>query len=73
MPFATVAASLNARTAYFRVESRPAPAAEVDDALTARQRSLEIAAAVLYTLFYSAETPVSTPDPAATQQTAPGP
>ena len=32
-----------------------------------------IAAAVLYTLFYSAETPVSTPDPAPTQQTAPGP
>ena len=45
MPFATVAASLNARTAYFRVESRPAPAAEADDALTARRRSLEIAAA----------------------------
>jgi uncharacterized membrane protein YbhN (UPF0104 family) len=32
-----------------------------------------IAAAVLYTLFYGAETPVSTPDPAPTQQTAPGP
>jgi uncharacterized membrane protein YbhN (UPF0104 family) len=32
-----------------------------------------VAAAVLYTLFYGAETPVSTPDPAPTQQTAPGP
>ena len=32
-----------------------------------------IAAAVLYTMFYSAETPMSTPDPAPTQQTAPGP
>ena len=45
MPFATVAESLNARTAYFRAESRPGPAAEVDDALTARRRSLEIAGA----------------------------
>ena len=45
MPFATVAESLNARTTYFRAESRPAPAVEVDDALTARRRSLEIAAA----------------------------
>ena len=44
MPFATVAASLNARTAYFRADSRPGPTAEVDDALTARRRSLEIAA-----------------------------
>ena len=32
-----------------------------------------IAAAVLYTMFYSAEAPVSTPEPASTQQTAPGP
>ncbi len=32
-----------------------------------------IAAVVLYTLFYSAETPVSTPEPAPTQETAPGP
>lgn len=32
-----------------------------------------IAAAVLYTLFYAGDTPVSTPDPAPTQQTAPGP
>ena len=32
-----------------------------------------IAGAVLYTMFYSAETPVNTPDPAPTQQTAPGP
>ena len=45
MPFATVAESLNGRTAHFRAESRPAPAVEVDDALTARRRSLEIAAA----------------------------
>ena len=32
-----------------------------------------IAAAVLYTVFYSGETPMSTPDPAPTEQTAPGP
>ena len=32
-----------------------------------------IAAAVLYTVFYAGDTPVSTPDPAPTQQTAPGP
>jgi hypothetical protein len=32
-----------------------------------------IAGAVLYTLFYAGDTPVSAPDPAPTQQTAPGP
>ena len=32
-----------------------------------------IAAAVLYTVFYAGDTPVSTPDPAPTQQNAPGP
>jgi hypothetical protein len=32
-----------------------------------------IVAAVLYTLFYSGNTPMSTPDPAPTEQTAPGP
>ena len=44
MPFATVAESPTTRTAYFRADSRPGPTAEVDDALTARRRSLEIAA-----------------------------
>jgi hypothetical protein len=32
-----------------------------------------IAGAALYTLFYAGNTPVSTPDPAPAQQTAPGP
>jgi hypothetical protein len=32
-----------------------------------------IAGAALYTLFYAGDTPVSTPDPAPAQQTAPGP
>ena len=32
-----------------------------------------VAAAVLYTVFYSGQTQMSTPDPAPTQQTAPGP
>ena len=32
-----------------------------------------IAAAVLYTIFYGGDTRMSTPDPAPTQQTAPGP
>jgi hypothetical protein len=32
-----------------------------------------VAGAALYTMFYSGDTPVSTPDPAPTQQTAPGP
>ena len=32
-----------------------------------------VAGAALYTLFYAGDTPVSTPDPAPTQQTAPGP
>jgi hypothetical protein len=32
-----------------------------------------IAGVALYTLFYAGDTPVSTPDPAPTQQTAPGP
>lgn len=32
-----------------------------------------VAGAVLYTVFYAGDTPVSTPDPAPTQQTAPGP
>ena len=31
------------------------------------------AGAALYTMFYAGDTPVSTPDPAPTQQTAPGP
>ena len=44
MPFAPVAENLNTHTPYFRAESRPGPAPEVDDALTARRRSLEIAA-----------------------------
>ena len=42
MPFATVAE--NARTSYLRPEPRLCPRG-VDDALTARRRSLEIAAA----------------------------
>jgi hypothetical protein len=32
-----------------------------------------IAGVALYTVFYAGDTPVSTPDPAPTQQTAPGP
>ena len=44
MPFATVAENLNDRTPYFRRQSHAAAPAEVDDALTARRRSLEIAA-----------------------------
>ena len=44
MPFATVAESWNTRSTHFRAD-RPARAVEVDDALTARRRSLEIAAA----------------------------
>ena len=44
MPFATVAENLNARTPYFRRQSHTAAPVEVDDALTARRRSLEIAA-----------------------------
>ena len=32
-----------------------------------------VVAAVLYTMFYGTDTPMSTPDPAPTQQTAPGP
>ena len=32
-----------------------------------------VAAAALYWVFYAGNTPVSTPDPAPTQQTAPGP
>ena len=44
MPFATVAENLNDRTPYFRRQSDTAAPVEVDDALTARRRSLEIAA-----------------------------
>ena len=43
MPFATVAENLNARTPHFRRHSHTAAPVEVDDALTARRRSLEIA------------------------------
>ena len=32
-----------------------------------------VAGAALYTMFYAGDTPASTPDPAPTQQTAPGP
>ena len=32
-----------------------------------------VAGAALYTMFYAGDAPVSTPDPAPTQQTAPGP
>lgn len=32
-----------------------------------------VAAAALYALFYAGDTPISTPDPAPTQETAPGP
>jgi hypothetical protein len=32
-----------------------------------------VAGAALYTMFYGGNTPASTPDPAPTQQTAPGP
>ena len=44
MPFATVTENLDTRTPYFRRQSQITPV-EVDDALTARRRSLEIAAA----------------------------
>ena len=44
MPFATVAENLNARTPHFRRHSHTAAPVEVDDALTARRRLLEIAA-----------------------------
>ncbi len=32
-----------------------------------------VAAGLLYWLFYAGDTPMSTPDPAPTEQTAPGP
>jgi hypothetical protein len=32
-----------------------------------------VAGAALYTMFYTGDTPASTPDPAPTQQTAPAP
>jgi hypothetical protein len=32
-----------------------------------------VAAGALYAVFYGGETPISTPDPAPTQQTTPGP
>ncbi len=44
MPFATVAGKLNVRAPYPRAERRSAPVAEIDDALTARRRSQEVAA-----------------------------
>jgi CRP-like cAMP-binding protein len=44
MPFATATENLDTRTPYFRRQGQIAPV-EVDDALTARRRSLEIAAA----------------------------
>ena len=44
MPFATATQNLDTHTPYFRRQSQIAPV-EADDALTARRRSLEIAAA----------------------------
>ena len=44
MPFATATGNLDTHTPYFQRRSQIAPV-EVDDALTARRRSLEIAAA----------------------------
>ena len=44
MPVAAIPEKLNARAAQFRLDSRPRPMDEVDDALTARRRFLEIAA-----------------------------